>query len=70
MSKVADEILKEAGYIREGDEGRAINDAMDKLSASMKKAKNPENWAETYKRSLPGAIDMMERLTKIFNKMK
>tara|TARA_B100001964_G_scaffold200517_1_gene227534 strand:+ start:404 stop:505 length:102 start_codon:yes stop_codon:yes gene_type:complete len=32
--------------------------------------RNPEKWAEKYHRSLPGVIDMMERLTYLFGKMK
>ena len=62
-------IIKEA-YIDPDDAGKAINYALDDLKTQLKRARNPEKWAEKYHRSVPGVIDMMERLTSILGKMK
>ena len=61
--------VKEA-YIDPDDAGKSINYALDDLKQSLKRVRNPEKWAEKYHRSLPGVIDMMERLIHIFGKMK
>ena len=61
--------IREA-YIDPDDAGKSINYALDDLKQSLKRVRNPEKWAEKYLRSLPGVIDMMERLTHIFGKMK
>ena len=63
------EIVKEA-YIDPEDAGKSINYALDDLKLSLKRVRNPERWAEKYHRSVPGVIDMMERLTHLFGKMK
>ena len=63
------EIVKEA-YIDPDDAGKLINYALDDLKQSLKRVRKPEKWAEKYLRSLPGVIDMMERLTHLFGKMK
>jgi len=62
--------LLELKYIDQADAGRVINDALDELEGSLKKIRKPEQWAEKYHRSLPGVIDMIDRLNKIFGKMK
>ena len=67
---VKEEIIKEAPYIDQDDAGVTINNALDDLKQSLKRVRNPEKWAEKYHRSLPGVVDMMERLTHIFGKMK
>ena len=61
--------IKEA-FIDPDDAGKSINYALDELKQSLKRVRNPEKWAEKYHRSLPGVIDMMERLTHLFGKMK
>ena len=61
--------IKEA-FIDPDDAGKSINYALDDLKHSLKRVRNPEKWAEKYLRSLPGVIDMMERLTHLFGKMK
>jgi hypothetical protein len=63
------ELINDA-YINPEDAGQFINKAIDELEVSLKKVRNPEKWAEKYHRSLPGVIDMMERLSKILVKMK
>ena len=67
---IREEIIKEAPYIDQDDAGVTINNALDELKQSLKRVRNPEKWAEKYHRSLPGVVDMMERLTHIFGKMK
>ena len=67
---VKEEIIKEAPYIDPDEAGVTINNALDDLKQSLKRVRNPEKWAEKYHRSLPGVVDMMERLTHIFGKMK
>ena len=67
---VKEEIIKEAPYIDQDDAGVTINNALDDLKQSLKRVRNPEKWAEKYHRGLPGVIDMIERLTHIFGKMK
>ena len=67
---VKEEIIKEAPYIDQDDAGVTINNALDDLKQSLKRVRNPEKWAEKYHRSLPGVVDMMERLTHILGKMK
>ena len=62
--------LLELKYIDQADAGRVINNALDELEGSLKKIRKPEQWAEKYHRSLPGVIDMIDRLNKIFGKMK
>ena len=57
-------------YIDPDDAGKSINYALDDLKQSLKKVRNPEKWAEKYHRSLPGLIDMIERLNSILGKMK
>jgi len=63
------EIVKEA-YIDPEDAGKSINYALDDLKLSLKRVRNPEKWAEKYHRSVPGVIDMVERLVHILGKMK
>ena len=67
---VKEELIKEAPYINPDEAGVTINNALDDLKQSLKRVRNPEKWAEKYHRSLPGVVDMMERLTNIFGKMK
>ena len=68
---LADEYYKKiAAYIPKEDLGREFNNSFKELEDAMKKVKNPENWVEKYSRSAPGVLDMMERLTKVFGKMK
>ena len=67
---IREEIIKEASYIDPDEAGIIINNALDELKQSLKRVRNPEKWAEKYHRSLPGVVDMMERLTHIFGKMK
>ena len=67
---VKEELIKEAPYINPDDAGVTINNALDDLKQSLKRVRNPEKWAEKYHRGLPGVIDMIERLTLIFGKMK
>ena len=67
---IREEIIKEASYIDPDEAGIIINNALDQLKQSLKRVRNPEKWAEKYHRSLPGVVDMMERLTHIFGKMK
>ena len=67
---IREEIIKEASYIDPDEAGIIINNALDELNQSLKRVRNPEKWAEKYHRGLPGVIDMMERLTHIFGKMK
>ena len=67
---VKEELIKEAPYIDPDEAGITINNALDDLKQSLKRVRNPEKWAEKYHRSLPGVVDMMERLTHIFGKMK
>jgi hypothetical protein len=67
---IREEIIKEAPYINPDEAGVTINNALDDLKQSLKRVRNPEKWAEKYHRSLPGVVDMMERLTHIFGKMK
>lgn len=67
---VKEELIKEAPYIDPDEAGVTINNALDDLKQSLKRVRNPEKWAEKYHRSLPGVVDMMERLTHIFGKMK
>jgi len=64
------ELLNEKKFIDPDEAGQAINYALDDLKQSLKRVKNPENWAEKYHRSLPGVIDMIDRLTKILWKMR
>ena len=66
---IREELIKERNIDPE-DAGQAINYAIEELEGSLKKIRNPENWAEKYVRSLPGVIDMMERLSIVFSKMK
>ena len=67
---IREEIIKEASYIDPDEAGIIINNALDELKQSLKRVRNPEKWAEKYHRSLPGVVDMIERLTHIFGKMK
>ena len=67
---IREEIIKEASYIDPDEAGIIINNALDELKQSLKRVRNPEKWAEKYHRGLPGVVDMMERLTHIFGKMK
>jgi hypothetical protein len=67
---VKEELIKEASYIDPDEAGIIINNALDELKQSLKRVRNPEKWAEKYHRGLPGVIDMIERLTLIFGKMK
>ena len=67
---VKEELIKEAPYIDPEEAGVTINNALDDLKQSLKRVRNPEKWAEKYHRGLPGVIDMIERLTLIFGKMK
>ena len=67
---VKEELIKEAPYIDPDEAGITINNALDDLKQSLKRVRNPEKWAEKYHRGLPGVIDMIERLTLIFGKMK
>ena len=67
---IKEELLKEKRFIDPEEAGQAINYALDDLKQSLKRVRNPEKWAEKYHRSLPGVIDMMERLTHLFGKMK
>ena len=67
---VKEELIKEASYIDPDEAGIIINNALDELKQSLKRVRNPEKWAEKYHRGLPGVIDMIERLTHIFGKMK
>jgi len=67
---VKEELIKEAPYIDPDEAGITINNALDDLKQSLKRVRNPEKWAEKYHRGLPGVIDMIERLTHIFGKMK
>ena len=67
---IREEIIKEVSYIDPDEAGIIINNALDELKQSLKRVRNPEKWAEKYHRGLPGVIDMMERLTHIFGKMK
>ncbi len=67
---VKEELIKEAPYIDPDEAGVTINNALDDLKQSLKRVRNPEKWAEKYHRGLPGVIDMIERLTLIFGKMK
>ena len=67
---VKEELIKEAHYIDPAEAGITINNALDDLKQSLKRVRNPEKWAEKYHRGLPGVIDMIERLTLIFGKMK
>ena len=69
MIKLKD-IISEKRFIEPEDAGREINSSLDGLEKALKKVRNPEKWAEKYHRSLPGVIDMMERLTHLFGKMK
>ena len=57
-------------YIDPEDAGPSINMALDELQSALKRVRNPEKWAEKYHRSLPGVLDMIDRLTNIFGKMK
>jgi len=66
---IREELLNER-YIDPDDAGIVIVNAIDDLEIAITRAKNPEKWAETYIRSLPGFIDMAERITKILQKMK
>ena len=68
--KTKEELIKEAPYIDPDEAGVTINNALDDLKQSLKRVRNPEKWAEKYHRGLPGVIDMIERLTLIFGKMK
>ena len=67
---VKEELIKEAPYIDPDEAGITINNALDDLKQSLKRVRNPEKWAEKYHRGLPGVIDLIERLTLIFGKMK
>ena len=67
---VKEELIKEASYIDPDEAGIIINNALDELKQSLKRVRNPEKWAEKYHRGLPGVVDMIERLTHIFGKMK
>ena len=67
---VKEELIKEASYIDPDEAGITINNALDELKQSLKRVRNPEKWAEKYHRGLPGVVDMIERLTHIFGKMK
>ena len=67
---IREEIIKEAPYINPDEAGVTINNALDDLKQSLKRVRNPEKWAEKYHRSLPGVIDMIERLTRTLGKMK
>ena len=67
---VKEELIKAASYIDPDEAGIIINNALDELKQSLKRVRNPEKWAEKYHRGLPGVIDMIERLTHIFGKMK
>ena len=69
MIKLKD-IITEKRYIEPEDAGREINSSLDGLEKALKKVRNPEKWAEKYHRSLPGLIDMIERLNSILGKMK
>ena len=65
-------VIKSTGswYSVMDDAGKTINYALDDLQQSLKRVRNPERWAEKYHKNLPVIIDMMERLTKVFGKMK
>ena len=67
---IKEELINELSYIDPDEAGVAINNALDDLNRSLKKVRNPEKWAEKYHRSLPGVIDMIERLTRTLGKMK
>ena len=67
---VKEELINEASYMEPDEAGIIINNALDELKQSLKRVRNPEKWAEKYHRGLPGVIDMIERLTHIFGKMK
>ncbi len=67
---IKEELINELSYIDPDEAGVAINNALDDLTRSLKKVRNPEKWAEKYHRSLPGVIDMIERLTRTLGKMK
>jgi len=66
---IREELLNER-YIDPDDAGIVIVNAIDDLEIAIKRVKNPEQWAEKYHRSLPGLVDMIERITKILQKMK
>jgi len=65
-------LIKEVRWT-EDEIGAVMRIMTDDLVAAIKKAEKgklgPEGWAEKYHRSSPKAIDMMERLISIFNKM-
>ena len=67
---IKEELLKEKRFIGPDEAGQAINYALDDLKLSLSKVKHPEKWAEKYHRSLPGVIEMIDRLTKILWKMR
>jgi len=56
----------------EGEEGMALNYAMKELIESIKNVKNPKGWAEKHSnpRNVKIIIEMIEKLTVIFDKMK
>ncbi len=66
---IREELLNEK-YIDPDDAGRILTNAIEELGIAIKRAKNPENWAEKYHRSLPGLVDMIESITSILYRMK
>jgi hypothetical protein len=67
---IKEELLREKRFIDPDEAGQAINYALDDLKQSLKRARNPEKWAEKYHRGLPGVIEMIERITKVLSRMK
>lgn len=62
-------VLKER-YIDPEQRGMALNYSIEELEDAIKNIKNPEDWAEKYFRSLPGVLDMIDRLVTVFEKMR
>ena len=63
------EVLKER-HVESGQEGMAINYALEELEEAIKSIVNPESWAEKYNLSLKGLLDQIDNLVEVFNKMR
>ena len=72
LKKIIREELTEA-YINPDDAPKMLADALDELRHDIfnvvKRKGRVEAWAEKYHRSVPGMLDMIERITKIIGRM-
>ena len=71
LKEMIREELNEA-YVDPDDASRLMDQALEDLESALKKMKptKAEKWTEKYHRSVPGVLDLIEKVTKFLDRLK